>query len=240
MRVGPRCLPVTDCPPALPLALTLAWAVYFGAHLEVPPAPTVAQLAALAGLLRGVQQGDAVCSQGGAGRPCCVEYTAPPPYGMKLGSLPEGTWLVAKEVKVVLIPPVPNRDLPARWGICIRCESVCCGGRECWVNDTRCAVSIVYTTGRHHLIDLTPAPTVAQLAALAGLLRGVELGDELVGEAGTVEEAAAAVDSLWKDDKDNPMQGVLQPTYQEKLELNHAEYLQEIATAGAPLSLIHI
>ena len=75
-------------------------------------APTVAQLAVLAGITTGVQRGDRFLSKGGRGRVCCVEYTAPPPDGRRIASIPKGTWLEAKEVEAVLIPADRKRRLP--------------------------------------------------------------------------------------------------------------------------------
>ena len=98
-------------------------------------APTVDYLANLCGFRQRPEVGDQFLSKGGSGRPCCIEYTLPAPRGERLGSLPQGTRLVAKEIDVARIPP--SHDKPAEWGICIRCESHLIPGTDVWVNVSR-------------------------------------------------------------------------------------------------------
>ena len=110
--------------------------------------PTVKKLAELARFPRTPQPGDSFQSKGGHGSPSCVEYTDKAPHGFKLGRLRKDTWLVAKEVDVALLPCDTQRGRPQEWGICIRCDSKLCQGRDCWINISRGRVSFAWLASR--------------------------------------------------------------------------------------------
>ena len=107
----------------------------------------LAYAARMAGFQRAPKAGDgfsAKMTRSGISK--CVEYTLPPPDGMRVGATPPFHFFEAHEVRLVMIPADPRRRLPAEPGIAVRteCSRSCEGSceeysypKETWINVSR-------------------------------------------------------------------------------------------------------
>ena len=93
-----------------------------------------------------------VTRAGEGGEPGCVEWTERPGYvdleslllPIRLGPLPEGTVIVAKEVAVVTVPADRRRGKAPGPGISVRRASAYLPGKDCWVNVTKWGTKYAY------------------------------------------------------------------------------------------------
>ena len=104
--------------------------------------PSVAALSMLAGYSVVPGPGSCFVTRSNPRGPQCVEYThrAGTSRGSRrLGALPLGSRVVAREVAAAFIPADRVRDIPAEWGIAILTDSRLAPepGSEAWINVTR-------------------------------------------------------------------------------------------------------